>query len=70
MMDRCFNFMLLERQKKEIRRRLYSHEYTVEEYYHLIHRRNFPSPSAWCDNCEGTHVMPYDGLPEPGKVAL
>lgn len=66
MMDRCFNFMLLERQKKEIRQRLFSSVYTVEEYYQAIHRRNHPKPRAWCDNCECTHEMPYDGLPEPG----
>ncbi len=60
-MKRCFNFELLERQKKRIRQRLFDGTYTPEQYYEVIHRRGREreNKSGWCANCEAYHDMPY-----------
>lgn len=68
MMKRCFNFDLLHRQRAEMQRRLFSDEWTVEEYYEAMHRTK--PPYGPCLNCDGgSHDLPYDGIPDPRKDA-
>lgn len=53
----CFNFRLLEKQRHEMATKLFSQEWSAEEYYEAAHRRQ--PPFGYCPNCQASHDLPF-----------